>query len=276
MTTSWSYATKCSLINSDTPSLALDAHANSSRSLGNNTTFATSQLALDIVVQVDGAPIESIWLTESAVVRETVDWLTKDLVSILSPPSPSPTTEFDTYLVGDSPTIISPSEAIEKSLLLAANQPHLVDPVKLPDSYPCASTSNTRKGGGRGRGKAKERRGRQPSEVITGNLRRSTREKKVKHQEEDFSRMLEEDNRDDDLENYGYEEIVQEDDWTTGIERSSSQTEVHSQLLVDMENEVDMLDLDLEVSVERVDEEQEADEDEEMLLWEGDEFENAR
>ena len=88
--------------------------------------------------------------------------------------------------------------------------------------------------------------------------------------------MLEEDNRDDDMENYGDEGIVQEDDWTTGIERSRSQTEVHSELLVDIEDEADMLELDLEVSVERVDEEQEADEDEEMLLWEGDESENAR
>ncbi|GAA5951503.1 hypothetical protein JCM3765_005955 [Sporobolomyces pararoseus] len=438
MTRSWSYTTNCSLPDSDTPSIALNAHTNSPCSLGNNTTFATSQLALDLVVQVDCHPIESVWLRNSAVLRETVDWLTKnaltigidavgipstsssdaltslllqrlysfrawwltlplsvplhvatrtthsqslivesrstptgslsfislclnfvspppasnasqsqstsqassqeglltnqllapyptplhftllpilhsglsklfqelskvfplcfnpiwvdrlthdlapfrsianslskilspsalisggqmsldetlrardlqqDLASLLSPSTSSSLNDKETCPVDDSPTLISHSQAIEKSLLLSANQPHLVDPIKLSHSYACSSTSATRKRGGRGGGGARGRRAKQ-SRVAPGNLRRSSREKKKKHG------------------GIAEDEAAEENDWRM-CGRKRSQSDSHGE--PEMEEEVDMLELDTEAAMECVDREEEADEDEEMLLCE--------
>ncbi|GAA5833148.1 hypothetical protein JCM3766R1_001418 [Sporobolomyces carnicolor] len=76
MTDAWSYSTECSLSESDTPSLVLNAHSSVPASLGTNCLFATSQFALDLSVCADGESLDPTRLQGSAIVRETVDWLT--------------------------------------------------------------------------------------------------------------------------------------------------------------------------------------------------------
>ena len=76
MTDAWSYSTECSLSESDTPLLVLNAHSPVPASLGTNCLFATSQFALDLSVCADGESLDPTRLQGSAIVRETVDWLT--------------------------------------------------------------------------------------------------------------------------------------------------------------------------------------------------------
>lgn len=86
MDSDYNYLTTIALADSGTPSLALEASTNVPFSRGNNTTFDTSQLALNVQTSLDSQEIPSRDLMGSALIREIKDWLSKvPFFSSLSP-----------------------------------------------------------------------------------------------------------------------------------------------------------------------------------------------
>ena len=77
MDSDYNYFTTIALADSGTPSLALQASTNVRFSRGNNTTFDTSQLALNVQTSLDSQEIPSRDLMGSALIREIKDWLSK-------------------------------------------------------------------------------------------------------------------------------------------------------------------------------------------------------